>query len=69
MYNELDYELSYHQIKMCLQLTVYQREFLLFHCLSMPWEAFHSFQITQEKDLFPCLVCRDGPPHEQRDSS
>lgn len=35
----------------------------------MPLEVFHSFQVTQEKDLFPCLVCCDGPPHEQRDSS
>lgn len=52
-----------------MQLTVYQREFLLCHGLSMPWEVFHSFQVTQEKDLFPCLVCCDDPPHEQRDSS
>lgn len=45
-----------------MQLTVYQREFMVY-------AMGKSFQVTQEKDIFPCLVCCDGSPHEQRDSS
>lgn len=48
-----------------MQLTVaycLQREFMVY-------AMGKSFQVTQEKDVFPCLVCCDCSPHEQRDSS
>lgn len=51
-----------------MRRTVYQKEFLLCHGLCHG-KVCNSFQVTQEKDIFPCLVCCDGPPHEQRDSS